>query len=240
MPTANTNLAETSTEFLRYLDDWYAGLPSLELEGVIASHPERVAIFCVDMINGFCCEGPLASQRVASIIEPIVTLFRRAYDLGVRNFVLPQDSHSHDAEEFKTFPPHAREGTSEAETVQELKSLPFSDTFAIIKKNSTNPAINTGLGEWMAAHPEVNTAIVVGDCSDLCTYQMTMHLRLYANAHDLRNRRVLVPANCVDTFELGLHVARDIGARPHPGDFHHVLFLNHMAQNGIEVVKELV
>jgi nicotinamidase-related amidase len=239
MGTTDINLSETSGEFLSYLDEWYKGLPPLSLEELVGGQPEKVAVFCVDMINGFAYEGPLASQRVASLAQPIVELFSRAYELGVRHFILPQDSHSHDAEEFKTFPPHAREGTSEAETIQELKDLPFADSFVIIKKNSTNPAIGTGLGAWMDAHPEVETGIVVGDCSDLCTYQMTLHLRLSANAHDLRGRRVVVPASCVDTFELGLHVARQIGGRPHPGDFHHVMFLNHMAQNGVEVVREL-
>jgi hypothetical protein len=34
-------------------------------------------------------------------------------------------------------------------------------------------------------------------------------------------------------------VARDLGILAHDGDLHHVLFLHHMAQNGVEVVGNL-
>ncbi len=65
-----------------------------------------------------------------------------------------------------------------------------------------------------------------------------MHLRLYANAHQLQ-RRIVIPENCVQTYDLAIDIARQVGAFPHPGDFYHVVFLHHMAQNGIEIVGEL-
>jgi hypothetical protein len=34
-------------------------------------------------------------------------------------------------------------------------------------------------------------------------------------------------------------VARDLDIKAHPGDLHHVLFLHHMAMNGVEVVAHL-
>jgi hypothetical protein len=30
------------------------------------------------------------------------------------------------------------------------------------------------------------------------------------------------------------------GIRPHPADLHHVLFLHHLEQNGVEIVKQLL
>ena len=85
---------------------------------------------------------------------------------------------------------------------------------------------------------EAETFIVVGDCTDLCIYQLGMFLRLDANDRMLK-RRVVAPANAIDTYDMPVEVARQIGAIPHPGDLLHVLFLYHMALNGIEVVREL-
>jgi hypothetical protein len=66
-----------------------------------------------------------------------------------------------------------------------------------------------------------------------------MHLRLEANAAGIA-RRVLVPADAVETFDTPVAVAQDLGISAHDGDLHHVLFLHHMAMNGVEVVKSLV
>jgi hypothetical protein len=49
-----------------------------------------------------------------------------------------------------------------------------------------------------------------------------------------------VPANAVDTFDTPVSTARELRIKAHDGDLHHVLFLHHMAMNGIEVVRALV
>ena len=105
-------------------------------------------------------------------------------------------------------------------------------------KNSIHSGLNTGLNEWIAAHPEVDTYVVVGDCTDLCTYQLAMHLRLDANARQLQ-RRVLVPVECVDTYDRPVDVAVEQGGLPHPADLLHAVFLYHMALNGVEVVRRV-
>ena len=232
------SLTESSAPFLAYLETWYNGLEPASLDEVIGNDPRRVAIFCVDVIVGFCNEGNLASPRVGAIVEPIARLFKAAHDRGVHNFVLPQDTHDPNAVEFGQYARHCVKGTRESQTVPELASLPFASDYTILPKNSIAASIGTGLGDWMREHPEVDTCIVVGDCSDLCTYQLGMHLRLYANAYQLR-RRIVVPENCVQTYDLSLDVAHQLGAFPHPGDFYHVVFLHHMAQNGLEIVREL-
>ena len=130
-------------------------------------------------------------------------------------------------------------GTWEAETVEAFKKLPFFEQMTVIGKNSINPGLNTGLPGWLEAHPEVDTFIVVGDCTDLCTYQLAMFLRLDANARQV-SRRVIVPANCVQTYDLPVEVASGLGALPHPGDLLHAIFLYHMQLNGVEVVAEIV
>lgn len=224
--------------FLDWLAGWEEGLPEARLAEIV-SDPERVALLSVDLTRGFCCEGPLASPRVAGIVPAVVRLFRRAYDLGVRHFLLPQDTHDPDAIEFSAYPPHAVGGTAESETVDELKALPLSDLFVVIPKNSVSCDLGTDLGPWLDAHPRATTFIVTGDCTDICVYLLAMYLRLRANVLGLREVRVIVPADCVQTYDMPVDKAAELGALPHDGDLLHRVFLYHMALNGIEVVGHL-
>jgi nicotinamidase-related amidase len=231
-------LIHSSRPFLAWLVDWYNNRPAIDLADVIdqAGGAERVAILAVDVTTGFCSEGALASERVGGIVQPIAKLFERAYDLGVRHYVLPQDTHAEDAVEFGSFPPHCVAGTEEAKTVPELMALPFSNQYLVLEKNSLSSSIDTGLDDWLEGHPEVTVFVVVGDCTDLCVYQLAMHLRVRANAANLGDVRVIVPVDGIDTFDLPVDVAREIGAMPHHGDLLHLVFLYSMAQNGIEIV----
>ena len=223
--------------FLRYLAGWAGGLPSANLAEV-AAEPGRVAIISVDVINGFCTTGALASPRIQGIVAPIADLFERARAAGVEYLALVQEAHEPDAVEFEAYPRHAVRGSAEAEAAPELKALPFYNELPIFTKNSISPAINTGLEAWLQAHPQIHTFIAVGDCTDLCTYQLAMHLRLRANANQLE-QRVIVPANCTDTFDTPLAVAKTIGAMPHDADLLHWIFLYNMRLNGIEVVRAI-
>jgi nicotinamidase-related amidase len=235
MDTAS--LLKNSEPFLDYVTSWEASLPSVELEQVIPESA-RAALLSVDVINGFCHFGPLASPRVRDIIPPIVRLMQRAHAAGVRHFILTQDTHEPDAVEFGQYPPHCVRGTAEAEAVPEFRALPFYKDMLTFPKNSIHSALNTGLEAWLAAHPEVDTFLVVGDCTDLCTYQLAMHLRLRANAQQLR-QRVILPVDCVDTYDLPVETARQIGALPHAGDLLHLMFLYSMKLNGMEVVRTI-
>jgi nicotinamidase-related amidase len=236
-------LISDSRPFLNWLVNWHNSRPSAELTQIleeVENDPSRVAVLAVDVTTGFCSEGPLSSPRVGRIVDPIAQLFQRAYDLGVRHFLLPQDTHSEDAVEFGSYPAHCVRGTNEPVTVPELRNLPFAELFTIIEKNSISSDINTELGDWLDNHPEVSTLLVVGDCTDLCVYQLAMHLRLRANALNLREVRVLLPVDGVDTFDIPVDVAKEIGAMPHHGDLMHLLFLFSMAQNGVEIVAKVV
>ncbi len=227
-------------DFLEWLQRWKQGLPSLALADVLdeCGGPDRAALLCVDMVNGFAHEGPLASPRVRGIIPAVETLFRRAHSLGIRRFILPQDSHPADSPEFGCWPAHCVAGTAEAETIPELSGLPFSEMFRIVPKRSISSGIGTELEE--ALGPELPAvAVCVGDCTDLCLYQLAMHLRLSANSRGAA-MRVIVPEDCVQTYDLPVAVATGIGAMPHPGDLLHDIFLYHLALNGVEVCRQLV
>lgn len=227
----------TDPEFLDYLKDWLVALPAVNLSDVL-TQSSRAAITSIDITNGFCNAGALASPRVHEIVSPTVKLFKSAWALGLRQIVLLQDTHDPDALEFSQWPPHCLRGTDESAAVNEIKRLPFYDQMTTFSKDSIHPALNTGFQGWLNAHPELDTYMVVGDCTDLCTYQLAMHLRLDANAHKI-NRRVIAPADCIQTYDMSVSTAKKIGATPHPGDLMHAIFLYHMALNGIEVVQTL-
>jgi nicotinamidase-related amidase len=230
----NIDLTNQSTAFLAYLEEWYASLPSIVLQDIVGTTPEHVAVFSIDMINGFCKEGPLAGDRVGALIGPVAETFKAAYDLGVRNFVFTQDTHSPNTPEFGSYPPHCVAGTSESQTVSELAELPFASEIAVIEKNSLSSHLGTRLQSWLAERPQIDTFVVVGNCTDLCVYSAAMHLRLEANALNLQ-RRVIVPAAASNTFDTPVSVARELGIKAHDGDL-----LHHMASNGVEIVGELV
>jgi nicotinamidase-related amidase len=227
-----------SKAFLDWLVQWKSDLLSVDLKAVV-SDPARVALVSQDLLKGFCDQGPLSSQRAASIVPAVVQLFRRTHNLEVRHFLLLQDTHDPDAVEFSAYPPHAVAGTVESETIDELANLPFSERFTIIEKNSISSNVGTALEAWLDGHPEVANFIVVGVCTDICIYHVALFLRVRANVLGQHDARVIVPANCVQTFDTPVETAAELGAFPHDGDLLHSIFLYQMALNGVEVVAEL-
>lgn len=237
--TIPERLLERSAHFLQALFEWERDLPTVAWNDMIAEAQQgKVALFSVDMINGFCHEGALASPRVKGIIPAVVAAFKGAYAIGVREFLLAQDCHTPESVEFADFPPHCQAGTGEAATIPELAELPFAGLYTVVAKNSLNAFHDTNLHQWLEEHRDLQVAVVVGDCTDLCVHQMAMHLKLFANEHN-RHLRVIVPENAVQTYDTPIETAKEIGALPHDGDFLHLTFLYHMRLNGVEVVREI-
>jgi len=226
-------------------------------------------VFSADMINDFCVpdgkeptERPLASDRVGAITEPVVDVLSTVHDSG-GECVLVQEWHDPNAKEFSSFPPHGIAGTVGAEVITRIWLLPFADKFTIFLKNAltstwayrekrheppphTHPVYPAGYDPvwresfdvYLSTH-DIRTAIIVGNCTDLCVRELAMYIKMWANQHQ-KDVRVVIPENCVQTFDLPIDVAEEIGAMPHPGDVEHVWALYEMARNGIEVVKEIV
>ncbi len=235
--TENVNLVEKSKAFLDWLSEWYANLQPVSFSAAVTD-PARTAVCSIDMLNGFCYEGTLSSPRAAACVQPIADLFRRAYARGVRNLVSIQEWHSEHAEEFKAYGSHCVRGSREADLVPELASLPFARNVEIVHKNSLHTIVGTTMEQWLEQHSLVDTFFVAGVCTDLCTYDLALDLKLRANSRDIP-RRVIVPANCVNTYELSIDVAQRLGSLPHAGDLAHAYFLYMMALNKIEVVQAI-
>ena len=247
------------------ISKWLKGLKPINIKEIVPDEEEAryVYIFSADMIKGFCKEGNLASERVDAISQPIANLFIRFYEASVKKFILLQEWHDPHAKEFESFPEHGVQGTEEAETIPELSELPFADEFVVFRKNTFSPAwshrekrhkppekthpiypdghnsvFNENFDKYLEYH-DIHTAIVVGNCTDLCTRELAMYIRMWANEHQ-KDMRIIIPENCVETFDLSFDVAVEIGATPHPGDVYHAWALYEMARNNIEIVKEIV
>lgn len=229
-----------SRPFITWMLDWQAGLQATTLAAISTKQdPLSIGIISVDVIEGFCTVGPLASPRVHRIVQPITALFQAAWAYGVRDILLTQDTHPEDAVEFAQYAPHCIRGTLEAETIAAFKALPFFDQIEVLPKNSINSGLAPGFEEWVAARPQIKTWVVVGDCTDLCTHQLAMHLRLRGNQHQQKDMRVILPVNGVDTYDLPVNTAVPLGLVPHDAAFLHLVFLYNMMQNGIEIVSEI-
>lgn len=239
-PTETPTLAARSGPYLDYLERWLRQLPTVALADIVADAggPERVAIAAVDLTVGFCHQGALSSPRVAALLPTVARLLTHAHALGMDAIVLPQDTHAPDAQEFASFPQHCVRGTEESRTAPELLALPFADIFTVIEKNSISSTIGTEFERWEAERGPFAAYIVVGDCTDICVFQLALALKLRGNAGAL-GTRVIVPANAVDTFDIPVDAAARLGARPHPGDLYHHLFLHAMATNGVEIVASI-
>lgn len=223
----------------QWLERWHQSLEPRRLHTVIPS-PASTAVFAVEMVDSVCRFGPKSSARLGALAQPVATLFAQAHVHGVRDFVLLQDARNPAEHEYSAYPRRNREGLYALDTIRELRTLPFADTFTIIPKHSLHPAVGTGLTRWLAEHSKIDTIVVVGAETDLAVYQTAMHLRMRANALNLSNYRVIVPANAVQTHHLSVLLARAEGALPHVGEFFQQTFLYHLALNGIEVVQRLV
>jgi len=233
-------LDEESARFFAYLDQWLASRPAVSMDELVrrAGRAQDILVLSVDLLEGFCRVGGLASPRIEAIIPDVVALFQRAHQVGVRHFVLLQDSHPANSPEFEQYGPHCVEGSPEAETVRELKELPFSGQFDVMPKRTLDPARGTRLEPWLQARGTPALTILCGNCTDICIYLTALYLKTRATALG-QNAWVLVPANCVQTYEFTVEQALARGLTPHPGDLLHRIFLHHLALNGVEVVARV-
>jgi nicotinamidase/pyrazinamidase len=151
----------------------------------------------VDMVNGFCKHGNLASPRCDAAIPRVRAVIEARKTAGDQLIFLA-DTHDPNDREFEMFPVHCVRGTSESEVVPELQPLLAGST--LIRKRRYSGFFETDLeARLRAAGPDQVT--VVGVDTDICV--------LHTIA-DLRNRdyQVIVPAQAVETFD----------APGHPGD----------------------
>lgn len=181
-------------------------------------------VFVIDMVNGFIKEGALHDPRIQEIVPAIQTLMD---DLECRN-VFVCDHHPPHTREFDSYPPHCLIGSSESEVVDELK--PYIKVW--MAKNSTNAFLCPDFQAFLKEEAEnYQDFIVTGCCTDLCVLQFALSLQAYFNEHNEKDRRVILPENCVATYHID---------EIHDASYWQKMALDNMAMNGISVVREIL
>lgn len=179
----------------------------------------RTMLVIVDMNKGFAKKGALYSERVELLIKPISDLTGEAIRRGVKTIAFT-DYHTQESPELGAYPSHCMIDTDEWELVDELNI----EGIEVIKKNSTNGFIEPDFNL-----PEnVDTVIIVGDCTDICIHQFAITLKTHFNRIN-KQARVYVPKDLVETFDAPFHKA----------NFMNYVFLNSMIDNGVEVIKNI-
>lgn len=215
------NLLKTSESSLTQIIQLLNNCPSIDLSTL---NPNETALIIVDMINGFIKTGPMSSQRIQSIIDPICHLLKQANYLGIEAIAFA-DCHQADSIEFDSYPPHCLKGDIESEIVDEIKLAGY---YQLIEKSSTNGFLEPVFHEWLNNHPSLKNFIIVGDCTDICVEQFAVTLKTYFVTKNQQSR-LIVPINGVQTYDLDVHA----------GDFMNVIALYKMMMNGVEIVTHI-
>ena len=183
-----------------------------------------MAVF-VDIINGFINEGAMAAERIGDIIPENAKLMKKCLSANVLTAAFA-DCHPKDAAEFLSFPPHCISGTRESELVDELKDM---GGYVLIPKNSTNGFHEEKFRELLECHPETDTFIVTGDCTDICVMQFCLSLKTYFTQKN-KAVRIIVPVNCAETYD----------APYHSSDFCNIAAYKLMKDSGIEFTAAII
>lgn len=219
------------------------GLSAVSWQEVVERHggAAQTALITVDVIKGFCSQGAMASPRVKAIVPNVVKAVQQAGASGVDKFLFTCDSHQHDSAEFSVWPTHCLAGSAESELEDDLLRLPQAKNFKIIPKPSIPSLLNTDLTEQLLAYQDLRLLVLMGDVTDLCLYQLASGLQYYKFAvPQARQWHLLIPENCIQTYDTAPQLAEKLGIPVHCGDFFHSVFLYHLHLLGIEVVKQIV
>ena len=155
----------------------------------------------VDMINGFIKEGNMADETINHITPNIIKLIEETLKKN-EGIAFIRDTHNQDSTEFKKFPLHCLEGTTESELIDELK--PHEQYGLTYKKNSTSTMFAKNFMSDIDTMKQLRKVIVTGCCTDICVMNLAIPLVNYFDELD-REVEVVVPENAVETYNAPYH-----------------------------------
>lgn len=179
----------------------------------------------VDMVNGFAKQGAMAD----SYIEHIIPEQTRLMEQIIKNnegIAIIKDTHKEDCREFKRYPMHCVEGTTESELVEELKV--FEKDALVYKKNSTSTMYALGFIEDIDKMENLKEVIIVGCCTDICVLNLAIPLQNYFDEKN-RDIKITIPKNAVETYNAPYHNREE----------YNEMAFKLMAQAGINLVESL-
>ena len=167
----------------------------------VSTQAGGTVILVVDVLNGFCRAGALASPRLAAIV-PRLRAHLEAETAAGAVAVFLADTHAPDDPEFALFPPHCVAGSGEEDVVAELAEIAARGH--VVRKRRYSGFVGTRLEELLA---ELAPAVVevVGVCTDICV------LHTVAGLRD-RDYRVIVRSDLVETYDAPGHPADQVNA----------------------------
>jgi nicotinamidase-related amidase len=214
----------------------------------------RCGLVIVDEVNGFCTvgAGALAPRGPdAQVGRMVAETDRLARTAGAKGWpvLLFLDSHEPGKPE-PPYPPHCERGSGEDELVPELAWLEGAPFATLVRKDCINGfvgAIDAATGrnrviDWIVANG-LETAFVVGICTDICVMDFVLTLlsaRNHGLAPPLTDIVVLEPA-CA-TYDLPRPVALAAGlpeTAAHPQALTHHVGLYLMASRGAILADRL-
>lgn len=190
-----------------------------ELKGI------QTLLINVDMVNGFVKEGAMADSYIEHIIPEQIRLMEQIIKNN-EGIVIIKDTHKEDCREFKRYPVHCVEGTTESELVEELKI--FEPNALVYKKNSTSTIYAPGFIEDIDKMENLKEVIIVGCCTDICVLNLAIPLQNYFDEKD-RDIKITIPKNAVETYNAPYHNREE----------YNEMAFKLMAQAGINLVESL-
>ena len=133
-------------------------------------------LIIVDMVNGFVKEGAMADPYITHIIDEqlrLINIFKEKDD----KLAFIRDCHKEGCTEFKKFPMHCLEGTSESELVDELK--PYENNALVYKKNSTSTMFAPNFVNDIESLKNLKEVVITGCCTDICVMNLAIPLVNY-------------------------------------------------------------
>ena len=156
----------------------------------------------VDMVNGFIREGNMKDSYIEHIIPGIKELVKDYVELDNKEVFYIRERHSENASEFKKFPRHCVENTSESEVVDELKL--YEDSVRTYFKNCTCAIFAKGLLEDIKKMDNLNRVTVTGCCSDICVLNFVLGLINFFDEYNM-DIKVEVREDLIETYDAPNH-----------------------------------
>ena len=155
----------------------------------------------VDMVNGFIKEGKMSDKDINHITPKIKSLVEKflSEDEAVA-FI--KDTHTRDSIEFRKYPVHCIDGTSECELISELSS--YEKDSLVYRKNSTSTIFASNFMRDIERMKSLEEVVITGCCTDICVMNLAIPLINYFDEND-REVKVRVPQNAVETFNSETH-----------------------------------
>lgn len=234
-------------DFLTYMSNTINRFPNKTIQDLLeeSGGVENLYIVYVDILKGFCEQGPLSSDRVNRMVQPVVSLTNGLLEQGLpsENIIFLNDRHPKNAVEFSSFAPHCIDGTEEADVVDALQPIQQRKGVQTFYKNATTGMFGTnqdGL-KFFERLDQIfsegkSTFLIVGDCTDLCIYQNAVGIRLYANEKNVETD-VVVPISHIQTFDIPVQQAKQLDIDAHDADFLDTVFIYHMHLNGVRIIQ---